>query len=453
MGTLRKPVPARELWRRRIRRQRDLASQTHVPVSNRSGDIRYGVVPGRGVLHHWQHGQRCKDIQLLEWYGRSPWARRLSLRDVPGQMVRQIAEHNHYVQGVAWDPLNEYIATQSSDRSVHIYTLKTKDGQFTLSQHNKVAKMDMPSRRISSSSPAPPEFRGRASFVSETAPQTIGSPIPSTPGTPQSLAIPMNPPPTSHSRRSSFSSRRSVSPSPSIPLPAVMPAASPGIGGGLSHPLTKNTSMYANETFTSFFRRLSFSPDGSLLFTPAGQHKEISHSTSDPTKTGDDVVNMTFVYTRAGLNKPPVAKLPGHKKPSLAVKCSPVLYNLRLANTDTKEIAIDTRTDDDLAPLPEPAMPTRPTTSHTSMDPPPLTSAPSPAPSTAAAASPRPAETEASPMTPAPPAGPLPVFDLPYRIVYAVATQDAVYVYDTQQQKPLCVVSNLHFATFTDLTW
>lgn len=50
-------------------------------------------------------------------------------------------------------------------------------------------------------------------------------------------------------------------------------------------------------------------------------------------------------------------------------------------------------------------------------------------------------------------ASPAPVFALPYRIVYAVATQDAVLVYDTQQQTPLCVVSNLHFATFTDLTW
>ena len=49
--------------------------------------------------------------------------------------------------------------------------------------------------------------------------------------------------------------------------------------------------------------------------------------------------------------------------------------------------------------------------------------------------------------------GPPPAFALPYRIVYAVATQDAVLVYDTQQQSPLCVVSNLHFATFTDLSW
>lgn len=51
------------------------------------------------------------------------------------------------------------------------------------------------------------------------------------------------------------------------------------------------------------------------------------------------------------------------------------------------------------------------------------------------------------------PAGPTPAFSLPYRMIYAVATQDAIHVYDTQQQKPLCIVSNLHFATFTDITW
>lgn len=39
----------------------------------------------------------------------------LSDADTSGKCVNEIAEHNHYVQGVAWDPLNEYIATQSSD--------------------------------------------------------------------------------------------------------------------------------------------------------------------------------------------------------------------------------------------------------------------------------------------------------------------------------------------------
>jgi len=49
--------------------------------------------------------------------------------------------------------------------------------------------------------------------------------------------------------------------------------------------------------------------------------------------------------------------------------------------------------------------------------------------------------------------GPKAVFSLPYRMVYAVATQDSVLLYDTQQHTPICIVSNLHCATFTDLTW
>lgn len=378
------------------------------------------------------------------------------------QVVRQIAEHNHYVQGVAWDPLNEYVATQSSDRSVHIYTLKTKEGQFSLAQHNKVTKMDLPGRRISSNSPAPPDFGNhRASFVQDAMSEAMGSPRPSAPGTPQSLALPMNPPPTSHSRRSSFGSQmgqsnrqRSVSPSPSMPLPAVMPSASPSLSGGIGLGV-RNTNIYANETFTSFFRRLAFAPDGSLLFTPAGQYKTSHRTGADGAKTADDIINTVYIYTRAGLNKPPVAYLPGHKKPSIAVKCSPVYYNIRAANTDTKEITIDTRTEEDIPPLPEPAVLSKPPTSHAAMDPPPLTSAPSPSPSVTAITSPRNTlDAEPSPTSTAPPAsGPAPAFGLPYRIVYAVATQDAVHVYDTQQQRPICVVSNLHYATFTDLSW
>jgi chromatin assembly factor 1 subunit B len=373
----------------------------------------------------------------------------------PGSVVRQIAEHNHYVQGVAWDPMNEFIATQSSDRSVHIYTLKTKDGQFSLAQHSKVAKMDLPARRISSNSPAPPDFGARASFAAESA-MSIGSPVPSMPGTPQSLALPaMHPPPTSHSRRSSFgamsgavsspSMRRSASPAPSMPLPAVMPN-SPSIGsiGTLG---VRNAPIYFNETLTSFFRRLTFAPDGSLLFTPAGQYKTAHPSLSDAGKPTEDITNTVYIYTRAGLNKPPVAFLPGHKKPSVAVRCSPIYYTLRQNGQQTKQITIDTSMEDEMPSLPEPVIPSKPPTSHSSMDPPPL-SAPSPSPSVSAA-SPKPADGDAA----GPPPGPPSSFSLGYRMVYAVATQDAIHVYDTQQQKPLCIVSNLHFATFTDITW
>ncbi|PGH28104.1 hypothetical protein AJ80_00362 [Polytolypa hystricis UAMH7299] len=371
-----------------------------------------------------------------------------------GQMVRQIAEHSHYVQGVAWDPLNEFVATQSSDRSVHIYTLKTKDGQFTLTSHGKFLKMDLPARRISSSSPAPPDMgtRGQTSTTNSLA---VSSPGPSTPGTPMTTALPMDPPPVSHSRRSSFGSspslRRSASPAPSMPLPAVKPLeiSSPSFFGGLG---VKNTSIYANETFTSFFRRLTFAPDGSLLFTPAGQFKTSHVSQADSTKTTEDVINTVYIYTRAGFNKPPIAHLPGHKKPSVAVKCSPVFYTLRLGSKPTRNITLDTSSAEDSFPsLPDSIVSSNIPTSNPFMEPPPPLSASASSISDPARPSPSPRTSDADTSQSHP--SPTPAFALPYRIVYAVATQDAVLVYDTQQQTPLCIVSNLHFATFTDLTW
>lgn len=369
-----------------------------------------------------------------------------------GQMIRQIAEHNHYVQGVAWDPLNEYIATQSSDRSVHIYNLKTKDGQFTLNPHNKVTKMDLPGRRISSGSPAPNELTARSTGP-ESASLAPASPSPSMPGTPTSLALPMNPPIISHSRRSSFGSspsmRRSASPAPSMPLPAVRPmenSPNPYLGSGIG---IKNASIYVNETHTSFFRRLTFAPDGSLLFTPAGQYRT-PHL--EGVKASDDVVNTVYIYTRAGLNRPPIAHLPGHKKPSIAVKCSPVFYTHRLGLKPTAQITMDTSSaEEPIGDLPEPVVPSKAPTTHSAMEPPPSTNPTMPSPGELPRPSSSPRSTDID--APGPPSGPNPAFALPYRIVYAVATQDAVLVYDTQQQTPLVVVSNLHYATFTDVTW
>ncbi|KAI5859653.1 WD40 repeat-like protein [Durotheca rogersii] len=372
-----------------------------------------------------------------------------------GSLIRQIAEHSHYVQGVAWDPLNEYIATQSSDRSVHIYSLKTKDGQYALTSHDEKttkiashAKADLPARRISSNSPAPPDmgYRSQLAAAVDTPSASIGSPVLSAPGTPQSVPLPMNPPSVvSHSRRSSFSSRRSVSPAPSLPLPAVMPMEpSPKLNHSFSVGV-KNASLYANETLTSFFRRLTFTPDGSLLLTPAGQY-QVQHQ-GDSLRPSYEVINTVYIYTRGGINKPPIAHLPGHKKPSVAVKCSPVTYTLRQSPPVTKYITIDTSSAEDPIPaLPEPI--SKPLSAVMDPPPPPPTSsAPDPEKSSTPLSKHLSVEVGAS-IT-----GPKQTLALPYRMVYAVATQDSVLLYDTQQTTPLCVVSNLHLATFTDLTW
>lgn len=43
--------------------------------------------------------------------------------------------------------------------------------------------------------------------------------------------------------------------------------------------------------------------------------------------------------------------------------------------------------------------------------------------------------------------------DLPYRVVFAVVSLDAVVVYDTEHSHPLTVATGLHYAGLTDACW
>uniref|UniRef100_A0A1A8I3S6 Chromatin assembly factor 1, subunit B n=1 Tax=Nothobranchius kuhntae TaxID=321403 RepID=A0A1A8I3S6_NOTKU len=45
------------------------------------------------------------------------------------------------------------------------------------------------------------------------------------------------------------------------------------------------------------------------------------------------------------------------------------------------------------------------------------------------------------------------LFQLPYRMVFAVASEDSIFLYDTQQSLPFGLVSNIHYHTLSDLTW
>jgi len=93
-----------------------------------------------------------------------------------------------------------------------------------------------------------------------------------------------------------------------------------------------------------------------------------------------------------------MAHLPGHKKPAIAVRCNPIKYKLR--NYKKEE-------------------PENNSNSESSQSPKKVNS----------------------------------FINLPYRLIYAVATQDSVLIYDTQQTTPLVLLTNLHYATFTDIAW
>ncbi|CUM65300.1 uncharacterized protein PRCAT00002935001 [Priceomyces carsonii] len=164
----------------------------------------------------------------------------------------------------------------------------------------------------------------------------------------------------------------------------------------------RTTFLYHSETLQSFFRRLTFSPDGALLLTPLGIYRsvneteEMGRTLEESAKQGenseqeaskddneesssDKVTNTVYIYIRSGLGKPPVCHLPGLLKPAIAVRFSPIIY--KLSNTEKR------------------------------------------------------------------------VFDLPYDMIFAVATQDSVIIYSTSNLEPLGFVSNLHYSVITDLVW
>uniref|UniRef100_A0A336M445 CSON011845 protein n=1 Tax=Culicoides sonorensis TaxID=179676 RepID=A0A336M445_CULSO len=190
-------------------------------------------------------------------------------------------EHQGFVQGVAWDPKNKYVATLSSDRNFRVYSLATK-------------------KLLAKNGKGP------------------------------------------------------------LPVPE-------------DHPLAgESARLYHDDTLQSFFRRLSFSPDGSIVVAPAGIANE-----SNP---GKKPVHTSYIYTRNSWKQPAIV-LPSPDQYTVATRFCPVLFKLE----NPKECP--------------------------------------------------------------------PIIPLPYRMVFAIATRSSVYFYDTQQKTPFAMVSNIHYARLTDLTW
>ncbi|KAI6041468.1 WD40-repeat-containing domain protein [Pisolithus marmoratus] len=421
-----------------------------------------------------------------------------------GKCIHEIAEHNHYVQGVAWDPLNEYIATQSSDRSMHVYRISTRQGSFEVHAVGKNTRLSYNHTRTPSSQSRGKSIRRESASDAESvttgsgdhkedallstgqgnyAPPTPATSVASTPST-------MFPPPNVErplSRRSSFSgsnapcspshlSRYGRSPSPMPPLPAIR---------ALPSPAWSTIKLYGDEGFTNFFRRLTFSPDGGLLLTPAGQFEDPSfppepkraeETPKKRTSRSSDAINepsnpnsasSVFIYSRANFARPPIAQLPGHKKASVAVRFSPILYELRsdvngsegfgevkainLEKEKESKRTIDIsgkgydapppRAEDCLSATPVAALPPDvQSTAELSTTLPPNQPTSSQSSKSLATTTPA-AQSTGS------------VFALPYRMLYAVLTMDTIAIYDTQQSGPICLLTKLHYDEYTDITW
>ena len=136
--------------------------------------------------------------------------------------------------------------------------------------------------------------------------------------------------------------------------------------------------IFNDETLVTFFRRLSFSPDGSLLAVPCGI---ISDQTSHLARRQHSCL---FLYTRASLlslaQHPPIPSIvlgPFDKAP-VVVCFHPNLF--QLMDKDS-------------------------------------------------------------------------LISLPYAMVFAVGTQDSVFIYRTDRNAPLVALNGMHFANITGLCW
>jgi chromatin assembly factor 1 subunit B len=158
--------------------------------------------------------------------------------------------------------------------------------------------------------------------------------------------------------------------------------------------------------------------------------RSLSIESADPSsvprpKNVDNGKPTVYIYSRANLARAPIAHLPGHKTASVAIKFSPVFYDLRTGAAATtqaepKQVILDKED-------------TGPVHISLSMPPPPLPSK------------------EADKEEKEKPLGS--IFQLPYRLLYAVACQDSVLLYDTQQAGPIAIFRGLHYAGFTDVAW
>lgn len=455
-----------------------------------------------------------------------------------GKCVHEIAEHNHYVQGVAWDPLNEYIATQSSDRSMHVYGISTKQGIFEAHAVGRNTRLLHHRSRTPSTGGRPNMYRREsntsdaesvlseqltkddvyASSTSGSQQHNGGSVAPLTPATsvastPSAFMFPPPPVDKPSSRRSSFSGSnapsspslygrygRSPSPMPALPAIRTLPSAASW----------SSVKLYGDESFTNFFRRLTFSPDGALLLTPAGQFEDPSvipgssrSSTGNktdeqpsrgrkgrPSLSVSDSANPSsassvYIYSRANFARPPIAQLPGHKKASVAVRFSPVLYELRAAvhgvdvTNEVKTAMLEKGRDGTMnldivgakSSQPPPSQentalllhhrrPTLTPSAASIVSPRPIIAGASGSGMSSSALSPTeypqaPTPASSKPSTPVSVPAPCTgtVFALPYRMLFAVVTMDTVTIYDTQQAGPICLLTKLHYDEFTDMTW
>lgn len=183
-----------------------------------------------------------------------------------GKMIMQFANHRHFVQGVTWDPAQKFIITQSADRTCKVYALRPP---AVGSKRNKITGY------------LPACESAKDFFCAYTM-----------------------------SRRSIKKEESGVE-------------REPAVSDKNAEKGEQQVPLFLDESLPSFFRRLSWSPDGSILAVPAGSYRS--------TKTSSELYTA-YLYAR-GCWSAPAVHLPAQTKPIVAIRFCPVFFKRTENNT------------------------------------------------------------------------------------------------------------------------
>lgn len=274
--------------------------------------------------------------------------------------IQILKDHSGYVQGVSWDPLNQYLATQSSDRSVKIYERKRNmRSKSTKPLIEFVEKCTVRNRKM-------PRLANKEECNQANTNGNATATTPKKKLQPMSLQLdgvvdvsdaavegqenqtPLN---VAHIVAQSIAEKGANGDAGSSPKKEKEKTPSSTI----------TRSLFMDDAYPSYFRRLAFSPDGSFLVAPAGQfHVDelASDAPSDPShpsllaKVKSDAsvavldsidggstaartsLPTCYVFHRSDFSKP-IAHLP-QIDPVVCVKFCPKLFQLRPSSSKKK---------------------------------------------------------------------------------------------------------------------
>lgn len=199
----------------------------------------------------------------------------------------RLGGHRHYVQGVAWDPLGAWMVSQSADRTVRVHGLKPPP------TGSKAAAAAAAKEGMRASTALAKDVL-HTHTLSKVAVQPPATPPQSGPGD----------------------------------QPAGAAAAAGGAAGADVQPQQSKplqSALFHDESLNTFFRRLAWSPEGSLLAVPAGVHREYA---------GQQPQHATFIYARGHWGCP-LLSLPCPSKASTVVRFCPRIFKLKQQQGDS----------------------------------------------------------------------------------------------------------------------